>query len=313
MTDTGLRRVALSFQVSDWTLWRAWLKLQVFQHALLAEDANTPAEPRPPACGLTPGSRGFMLRSVPVPAHLPALQRAHGYLRYVPLQYRHCYVDLQGGFERYRQKFSSKTRATIARKLRKFSEHCGGALRWAAYRTPQEINTFFPLARQVSRKTYQERLLDAGLPEDPAFVAAALAAAAGDRLRAWLLFDGDRPVAYLYCPAQAEVLVYAYLGYDPEYQKHSVGTVLQWLAFEQLFAEAQFRYFDFTEGQSEHKRLFATHERQCANVMFLRDDWRSRLLLHSHRAFAGASAAAGALLARWGLKARVRRLLRAGG
>ncbi len=95
--------------------------------------------------------------------------------------------------------------------------------------------------------------------------------------------------------------------------KLSVGTVLQWLALRQLFVERKFVYFDFTEGQSDHKRLFATHGRLCANVMFVRNDWRAAFLVRSHRAFARLGTHAGLLLERWGLKARVRRLLRSSG
>jgi hypothetical protein len=72
--------------------------------------------------------------------------------------------------------------------------------------------------------------------------------AAGGQVRAYLLFDGERP--YLYCPVQGDVVIYRYLGYDPDYARMSVGTVLQWLALEELFREARFRMFDFTEGES---------------------------------------------------------------
>ena len=42
------------------------------------------------------------------------------------------------------------------------------------------------------------------------------------------------------------IVDYAYLGYDPDYLHLSVGTVLQWLALDSLFAERRFRFFDFT-------------------------------------------------------------------
>ena len=118
--------------------------------------------------------------------------------------------------------------------------------------------------------------------------------------------------AYLYCPALDGALVYAYLGYDPEYMKLSVGTVLQWLALEQIFAEGRFTCFDFTEGQSDHKRLFATHEMRCANVMFLKRSLWLSLLVRVHAWTDRLSSAAGALAARWGVKSRLKRMLRFG-
>src|SRR5690606_11591424 len=104
----------------------------------------------------------------------------------------------------------------------------------------------------------------------------------------------------------------AFLGYDPAYQRLSVGTVLQWLALESLFAERRYRYFDFTEGESEHKRLFATAHLECAHVALLRPTLANRLLVYSHRAFTQVAEAAGRWLERHNLKARARRWLRTG-
>jgi CelD/BcsL family acetyltransferase involved in cellulose biosynthesis len=108
-------------------------------------------------------------------------------------------------------------------------------------------------------------------------------------------------------------LIYAFLGYDPEYASFSVGTVLQWLALEYLFEERSFRFFDFTEGQSEHKKLFATDSVQCANVFFLRSSLRNVLLLNSQRTVNHLSKSIGDTLHQYGLKTMVRKLIRFGG
>lgn len=305
-----MRKVWLSYQLSDWTLLKVGLPLQTHAYGL-SSNVEAVSDPKPPGdAPPSAGSRGYMLRARPVTEHLPVLTRIGGFFRYVPLQYRHYFIDMAGDFESYRQKFSSKTRSTIARKVKKFSEHSGGTLRWAAYRTAGELREFFPLARQISVKTYQERLLDAGLPDDADFVDRMVQKASEDGVRAFLLFDGERPVSYLFCPVEKDVLVYEFLGYDPDYQKLSVGTILQWVALESLFEEKRFRYFDFTEGESEHKRLFATHDRRCANIMFLQDDLRAAVLLRSHLALNRLSSRLGNVLARWGVKTRVRRVLR---
>ena len=125
-------------------------------------------------------------------------------------------------------------------------------------------------------------------------------------------FIKDKPVSYLYCPVSNGVLIYAFLGYDPGYMNFSVGTVLQWLALEHLFEERSFRFFDFTEGQSEHKKLFATHHIQCANVFFLRSNLRNRFLLHSQRTVDNFSKLAGDKLDQLGLKSKVKKMMRFG-
>ena len=307
-----MRDVAFKFQLSDWTLFRASIRLQL--HSIgLAETGNADGIAIPGEDHLLQGSQGFALRRLPVDKTLPRLARSGPFLRYVPLQYQHCYIDLGTSFDDYQKKFSSKTRSTINRKIRKYTEHCGGALKWHSYRGPEEIPAFFELARAVSKLTYAEKLLDAGLPDTPEFMERSRALAAGGQLRAYVLFDGERPVSYLYCPVQDGVAIYAYLGYDPAYMHLSVGTVLQWLVLEQMFSEDGLRYFDFTEGQSDHKRLFATHQRQCAHVYLVRPTLRNAAVLRAHALMDRFSGWAGQLLDRYGVKAKVRRLIRGHG
>jgi CelD/BcsL family acetyltransferase involved in cellulose biosynthesis len=74
-----------------------------------------------------------------------------------------------------------------------------------------------------------------------------------DQMRGWLLFVDARPISYLYAPAEGDTLIYAYLGYDPEFADLSPGTVLQLEAMRQLMDEDGFRLFDFTEGEGQHK------------------------------------------------------------
>jgi CelD/BcsL family acetyltransferase involved in cellulose biosynthesis len=305
------RDVPLKYQLSDWTLFSIDLPLQM-RAVQLTDEEPPAAHLAPPDEPLAEGSQGYSIRALPVASDPPRLSATGDFLCYVSLVYSHCYIDLRQSFEDYQKKFSSKTRSTINRKLKKYAEHSSGTTSWRTFRTPQEMEEFLGLARVVSAMTYQERLLGAGIPDSPAFLAEVQQLAAEDRVRAYILFDGQRPVSYLYCPVTDGVLLYAYLGYDPEYIKLSVGTVLQWLAVEQLFSEARFRFFDFTEGQSEHKRLFATHEVRCANVLFLRRSLRNRLLVNAHKWLGSFSAWLGGLLDRWGARAKVRRLLRFG-
>jgi hypothetical protein len=309
MTVSACRHYALKYQLSDWTIFSTTLPLQI--SSVKVSERLTPArQPGPPDEPLAAGSQGFLVRALPVAEALSPIGVTGDYLRYVQLLYRHCIIDFRSTFEEYQKKFSSKTRSTINRKVRKYAEHSGGTLSWKNYRTVEEIREFLPLAREVAKKTYQEKLLDAGIPESEWFVREMESLAAQDHVRAYILFDRERPVSYLYCPVDDGTLIYAYLGYDPEYMKLSVGTVLQWLAVEQMFGEGCFRYFDFTEGESDHKRLFATHEMLCANVLFLKNTLRNRFLAHSHWWMGRSSGWLGDMLDKFGTKAKVKKFLR---
>lgn len=308
MSYWEVKPVTLKFQLSDKTLFSAELPLSTRSEDPLV---TVPCSNLiPPEEDPLPGSHGFLIRNLPIESTHAVLTSVGTYLRYIPLQYQHCFIDLSTSFEQYERKFSSKTKSTLRRKVRKFAENSGGRIVWKTYRSPDQLEEFFHHARSVSRLTYQERLLNVGLPDSDGFRENARRLALKDQLRAYLLFDREKPVSYLYCPEKDGVLKYAYLGYDPEYQYLSVGTVLQWLAVEQMFDEKRFRFFDFTEGNSNHKILFSSEQRLCANVYFIGRNWRDRALVYSQYGTNMLSAWLGKALDRYGMKARVKRLLR---
>jgi CelD/BcsL family acetyltransferase involved in cellulose biosynthesis len=309
LKDWELRPVELKFRLGELTLAKRTLHLQVKIIGLTDEVALVD-QVAPPTDPVVAGSRGFMVRGQPIKKPQPPLQVTENYLCYAHQQYRHYFIDLAGSFDDYKKKFSSKTRSTIARKVKKYSEYCGGVFECRAYSQPPEMAEFFQNARIVSARSYQERLLDAGLPTDDDFLAGMLALAERDQVRGYILFHDARPVSYLYCPAHEGVLLYSYLGYDSDYHRLSVGTVLQWFALERLFGEQRFLFFDFSEGQGEHKRMFATHDRLEANVIFVDRGLASLALVRAHLLFDRFGGVAGRLLQHAGLKSSVRRLLR---
>jgi len=245
--------------------------------------------------------------SYPVPGPLPRLTVLPHAIRYVPHQYRRYYVDLSGTFDAYLEKFSSKSRSTLRKKVRKFAEFSGGTPSWAQFR-PDDLVEYHRLAIEVSNKTYQARLhLAAALPGLDAL--RAQVARYGD-VRGFVLFHEARPIAYIFCPVQEGNLLYQFVGYDPEYDQWSPGTVLQYLALEALFAEGGFRAFDFTEGEGAHKEFFANHNIQCADLYYFRKSVRNYLTVGLHAGLQSTSAAATRLLDRLGLKARIKKLIR---
>lgn len=153
-------------------------------------------------------------------------------------------------------------------------------------------------------------MLDAGLPETAEFIAHSQALAAQDRLRAYLLRVAGQTVAYLYLPIEGQTLVYAHLGYAPDWAQASPGTVLQLEALERLFAEQRFGYFDFTEGDGSHKEMFATGAAPAASLFLLRPTLFNRLLIAGLDLFDLTVSGAKRVAARAGIAALVRRVLR---
>ena len=257
--------------------------------------------------------QGDGLRVLSAPAPLVAdLQRE--YPRYITggrQDYARHYIAMDGSFADYMAGFSGKTRSTLRRKARKLAEACGAGYTVSEYRSTAEVERFWQLALPLSALTYQARLLDAGLPDDPASRAQMLAQAERGDLRCFLLSAGDRAIAYLVLPVEDDTLNYAFLGYDPDWARHSPGTVLQMEALERLFAENRFRHFDFTEGDGTHKALFGTHSIACSSFVLLKPTIANRTLLAARDGFDTAVSGARSIADASGAMARIRSILRA--
>jgi CelD/BcsL family acetyltransferase involved in cellulose biosynthesis len=208
---------------------------------------------------------GWLVTSLPV-GQVAALSGG-GSIARVRQRYQRRYIELSGGFDAYLTKLSPSARASIQRKARRLA---ASGMRVTAHHDAASIGAFHATARMISMTTYQERRLNAGLPYDAAFVADMRRRAEAGRMRAWLLHVGATPAAYLYCPVEGDTLIYAYLGYDPAFARLSPGTVLQFEALRDLFAHGGFARFDFTEGDGQHKRQFATGSIDCADLLLLR-------------------------------------------
>jgi CelD/BcsL family acetyltransferase involved in cellulose biosynthesis len=269
-------------------------------------------EPAPPAELLDGRADAAVLRSLPVEHPLPRLSLIAGLIRYVPAQYRRYYVALGSGtFAQYLEGFSPRSRSTLRRKLRRCAEAHPDGMAFREYRTPEEMERFLEVAPALSMLTYQERLLDKGLPHDERFREELRRLAAAGEVRGYVLFLGGRPAAYLLCPLRQGCVFYEWLGYDPAFASLSPGTVLQYLALERLFAEGCHRRFDFTEGEGEHKEFWARGYSRCADVFYFRPSPRHVAMVGCHAAFQGLSRAAVRVLDLLGWKARVKRAIRA--
>ena len=279
------------------TLWR-FERLLVRRRLTLEDGLCGRVLALPP---LPEGASGYQLTAVPRSA-VPAIKAAVPDLRlFVRQHYRRSYAALDRDFEAYLGALAAKSRSTLRRKVRKLEP-----LDIRTFRTPDEMADFHREARAVSARSYQERQLDAGLPDSEAALSEMRSLAARGAARGWILNIEGRAAAYLYAPAEGETLIYAYLGYDPDFAHRSPGTVLQFEVMRQLMTERCFRWFDFTEGDGRHKRLWAPGSLECVDLLLLKPTLSNLVLGHVLNGFDGAVALARRAASLTGLERVVR-------
>jgi CelD/BcsL family acetyltransferase involved in cellulose biosynthesis len=262
-----------------------------------------------PLNSCSPDIRAALVISHPVRTKLPRVAFTRGLIRYVPQQYRRFHLDVIGSFDAYLSRFSSRRRNDLRRKLKRFLNSGSGQC-FREYSKPEEMQEYYRFARQVSSKTYQEHLVDAGLPEGQEFLDDLRERAGRDAVRGYILFHNGEAVAYQYCPAEGDVLLYERVGYDPQFRSLGPGTVLMLLVIERLFVSARFKRFDFGTGEFEYKELFGTGYTQCADIYFFRRTFSNLALVAAHSLLHVTWGGIAAALDRLGLRAKLKRAVR---
>jgi CelD/BcsL family acetyltransferase involved in cellulose biosynthesis len=267
----------------------------------------------PPESVLESGTPCVMVLSQPIAEKLPVLSALRGCVRFAPHQYRRSTIRVVGSFDGYLKAMPPDRRRKIQQKQRRYREACGGRVPVRVFETRGELERFHAEALPLAAKTYQERLFGKGLPKSDAFLDELRTRGDEGRARAYLL-DGPQgeAVAYMYVTFDAGIASYDYCGYDDAFAKISPGVVLQVAVLEDLFARVPGSIFDFGEGETQHKDTFGTESRLCADLYFFPKTARGLELLAGQAIAHGVSRGAVAALERFGLKEKVKRLLRRG-
>jgi CelD/BcsL family acetyltransferase involved in cellulose biosynthesis len=265
--------VNLKFEVGARTLMA--IQRSLSRVPLSLDDALNGRLPHLPP--LDRDAHGYSVTSLPEDQQAAMAAASGGMLPFVRQRYTRYFTDLGGGFDAWLAGLSSNTRQSLRRKAKKIAAESGGDLDVRHFRTPGELESFHDVARRISLRTYQEKLMGSGLPDTPEFLHEMATEAAADRVRAWLLYVADEPAAYLYCPVVGDTVIYAYVGHDPAFNDFSPGQVLQLEAFRTLFDEGRYARFDFTEGEGQHKRQLSTGGVACVDLLLLRPSLFNRM------------------------------------
>jgi hypothetical protein len=309
-----LKPIELKFYIGEFTIFSItfpFLVLNVHPTKLKID----PDKPQIPFEEFSHKAEGAMIYSFPIEKNYPRFNFLPKLIRYVPKQYHRYYVDFSKtkGFDDYLNNFSSKSRATLKRKIKKFSESSKGNILIREFHKQQDMEEFYNLARKLSKETYQEKLLHKGFPSDKEFLQFLFNSASNDRIRGYALYYKDAPIAYQFHTITEEgIVLYDHVGYAPEFRYLSPGTVLLYLALEKLFNENKFQMLDFTEGEGMQKQFFANTSMLCANVYYFRRNLKNFIILLLHSIVDSFSSSVVKLLALFGIKSYIKNFFRFG-
>ena len=257
-----------------------------------------------------PSDRALFLKSAPDRLGLRSSDFAEKMLVYPFYDYQRSWVVTEGGFDAYFSSFSKVSRKGLKRRCKKLAELSGGTIDIRRFDQADLMPAFHADAREVSAKTFQEKLMDDGLPASHSFVETMASSALAGRCHGTILYLEGKPISYLYCERQGEGWLAAYGGFDPAYACHSPGTVHLLKILEGYFDDPGCVYFDFGPGRSDYKQFFSTHDEPCSDILVLDRTPANRLATGVHRSLASLSEVVIGLAETLQLRERLRQKIR---
>ena len=219
----------------------------------------------------------------------------------------HFLIHLPPTLQDYFAKFTPKTRKNRFRELKYLEQR--GPVELAQFSRPDQVDAFLDAASALSCRSYQHKLLKAGLRASDLLRHRLQVAAAHGWLRSYVLRCAGVNCSYMLGYQFQGRYHYTKVGYDPDWAKLCVGTVLQLLVLHDLYARDTPAVFDFGP-QGPQKQYFGNDSFLESDVFFFRPGLYPWLARASHRASRHLTARTGALLDRYQLKPRAQRLLR---
>ena len=177
-------------------------------------------------------------------------------------------IDLPETMAGYWAMLRSNTRKTAQRDRRYFEAL---APTYRLYRGRDAIDAFLPAAAALSARTYQQDI-GLGLADTPAQRAQFARLAAADRLRCYLAFVGDVPVAFAWGDVSHGTFYFRMTGYDPDHGRHQAGKGMLFHVIEELIVSRAAQRFDFGVRDMAYKERFSTRSVAAAHVLLGR--WR---------------------------------------
>jgi hypothetical protein len=128
--------------------------------------------------------------------------------------------------------------------------------------------------------------------------------------RSYLMWQGDRILAYAVGIQWKGLFRYEETGYDPAFAAKSPGQVLLYRLIEDLIARDTPELLDFGSGDSEYKRIYGNHETFSGPVLLARKSPRTVAAFTANRLRNLAGAYSRWMLERFGALSHLRHLRR---
>ena len=176
----------------------------------------------------------------------------------------HHLIRLPGTLEEVFKGFSSAHRQTMKSHGKKIEKKLNGRLKIHCFREVAELEAGISQVEAVAKKTYH-RGLGVGFDNSPRSRQVMQFYARKGQLRMYVVYDGDKPIAFWVGVEYGGWFHSDHTGYDPEYRDCSPGTYLLVKMIDE-FCKEGLQGIDFGLGDAVYKSRFGNHSFEEAKV-----------------------------------------------
>ena len=235
--------------------------------------------------------------------------------RFVILQqgpsYKRRLCDISAGFEAYLASLVAKSRQSMKRSVRRFEVNFDGNNAFEVFSELADIQQFLKIVEPISRKTYQGRMLGLALTADGHIGTKIIEGAIRGNVRCFLLSVRGAPVAWRVGFLSGSTFYSHHVGFDPSYEEWHPGVVMHMYSVRHLAASNPcVQTMDLLYGDNDFKRRASNLSRDETNYYLFPRRPRGILTASLLSLSNLISSGAGLLLNKFGLKEKVRSIIR---
>lgn len=160
---------------------------------------------------------------------------------------------------------SAKSRSAIRREERLLLKQFGTQLHLELYARPEQVERLCNDMQRVSARTYQFGL-GAGYSDSPMQRALVAHGLAKGIYRCWMVYVNDRPIAFWAGMSHGGTFYLATPGFDPEFERHSIGRYTMFRMFEDLCSDPVVRKVDFGRGDAQYKAEYSAEAGRLTDI-----------------------------------------------
>jgi hypothetical protein len=168
----------------------------------------------------------------------------------------HRSMNISGGSEKVLGNIKAKHRSYLKKKIKDLDQGFNGKTDRLYVHKSDNIGLICSMIEPVASKTYQ-RKLNAGFFNNEEFKARYNLLNNKGRLRIKMLMKDNDVIAYWIGERYGNTFYSSMTGYDPQYRKHEIGTIVMLGLIDDLSNEGV-EIFDFGLGDAQYKERFGS-------------------------------------------------------